>query len=180
MKLSNDRFKILNSEVLYKSKKLQINSLEISLPNGNIVKWDVNVLPSFYYGIPVRDGRVMMTREWREGPGKIITQFTAARMIFNDEEKNLNEIRREMKEEMGLEGGEIEKLITFPWGFRTTGNVTYVIVKNFQIGKTDRDENEIQEIIELPIIGLYDELLQNHAATSDTLLVAKLLEERYL
>jgi hypothetical protein len=180
MELSNDQFKILGSETLYKSKKLQIDSLEILLPNGNVVKWDVNVLPSFYYGIPIRDGRVILTREWREGPGKILTQFTAARMIFDEKEKNLDEIRREMREEMGLEGGEIEELITFPWGFRTTGNVTYVVVKNFKIGETNRDENEIQEIIELPIKGLYNELLQNHAVTSDTLLVAKLLEEKYI
>ncbi len=78
-----------------------------------------------------------------------------------------------------MESGDFEKLIAFPWGFRTSGNVTYFIVENFSLGQTKRDENEIQEIIKLPIKGLYNELLQNHVVASDTLLVAKLLEEKY-
>ncbi len=82
MKLSNDQFKILSREVVYQSKKLQVDELEISLPNGNVDKWSVNVLPDFYYGIPVVDGKVVLTREWREGPAKILTQFTAARCVL--------------------------------------------------------------------------------------------------
>jgi len=179
MKLKNDSFKILGRKTLYKSVKLQIDRAKIQLPNGNIDKWDVNVLPSFYFGVPTVDGKVIMTREWRLGPNKVLTQFTGTRCVSDNENKNLGELKRELKEELGLEGGKYISQITFAWGFRTTGNVTYYTVEGFKIGKTSRDENEIQEIIKLPIKGLFDELLKNHVITSDTLLVAKLLEERY-
>lgn len=179
MKISNNQFKILQSKIVYKSVKLQIDKARISLPNGNIVEWDTNILPSFYYGVPIKDDKVIMTREWRLGPNKIITQFTAARCVSDKEDENLGELRRELKEELGIEGGAYQNIISFPWGFRTSGDVAYFIVKDYSLGKTNRDENEIQEIITLPIKGLYNELINNHAATSDTLLVAKILEEKF-
>ena len=164
MTLSNDQFKIISKKTAYKAEKVQIDTAEISLPNGNVAHWDVVVMPTFYVGLPVVDGNVFMTREWRLGPAKVMTQFSGGRGISDNEEENLGELRRELKEELGLEGGTYEHLISFSAGVRTTGD----------------DENEIQDIISLPIQGLYDELNNNHVVTADTLLAAKLLEEKYL
>ena len=81
------------------------------------------------------------------------------------------------KRSLALKGGVFEEIISFAWGFRITGNVTYFTVTDFEQCKMNRGENEIQEVIKLPIKGLFNELTQNHIVTSDTLLVAKLLEE---
>lgn len=180
MKLTNDQFKILDRLTVYESVKLKIDKAKISLPNGNVVEWDANILPPFYYGVPIKEGKVIMTREWRLGPDKILTQFTASRCISDNEDENIRELKRELKEEIGLEGGAYKSIVTFPWGFRTSGDVTYFTVENYTISETKRDENEIQMVITLSIKGLYNELLKNHVATSDTLLVAKILEEKFL
>jgi hypothetical protein len=179
-KLENNfmSYKILEEDTVYNSTKLKINRAKISLPNGNVAEWDYIALPDFYYAIPIVEDKVLMTKEWRLGPNNFLTQFTAARCIHKDETKDLNELQRELKEELGLEGGIYEKYINFQQGFRTSGIITYFTVKDFKIGDVSRDENEIQEVIELPMKGLFNELLKNHQVTSDTLLVAKLLEEQ--
>ena len=180
MKLSNDQFRIIGKKTAYKAEKVQIDTSEISLPNGNVAHWDVVVMPTFYVGLPVKDGNVLMTREWRLGPAGVMTQFSGGRGISDNEEENLGELRRELKEELGLEGGTYEHLVSFSAGVRITGDVVNYIVTDFTLSDTDRDENEIQDIISLPIKGLYNELSNNHVVTADTLLAAKLLEEKYV
>lgn len=174
-----DQFKILSTTTVFKSEKLRVDRAKISLPNGNIAEWDVNVLPSFYFAAPVKNGLVLMTKEWRLGPNRPLTQFTAARCVYENESENLAELKRELCEELGLIGGTFTPLVTYAWGFRTTGDVTYFAVEDYSLGKTARDENEIQEIIRLPIKGLYRKLTTNHTATGGTLLAAKLLEEKF-
>ena len=113
------------------------------------------------------------------GPCDVLTQFTVARAVHISEEDNLNELRRELREELGLVGGNFEKAIRFAQGSRLSGYTTVYVVTDFELREVDRDDNEIQEIVELPIRGLYTELLANHKVTADTLLVAKLLEEMF-
>ena len=73
-----------------------------------------------------------------------------------------------------------DEMITCQHGFRTMGKITYFILENFKQGETESDKNEIQEIITLPIKGLFRELLKKHTVTADTLLAAKLLEEKFM
>jgi len=175
-----NKYKILNTKTVFKSAKVQVDRETVGLPNGNTADWDVMVYPNFYCGVTITsDEKVLMTREWRQGPHDLLTQFTAARAEHQAEEENLLELKRELKEELGVEDGKFEKIISFAQGTRLTGFRTVYFVTNFALGKTDRDENEIQEIISLPIKGLYSELSKNHITTSETLLIAKLLEENY-
>ncbi len=161
-------FKVLKKKTVYKSEKVQVDTETISLPNGSTADWDVMVYPDFYCGVTITDNKkVLMTKEWRQGPHDYLTQFTAARASHKSEEENLEELKRELKEELGVEGGNYERVIRFSQGTRLTGFRTIHFVTGFTLGHTQRDENEIQEIASLPIGGLY------------TLLIAKLLEERY-
>ncbi len=173
-------YKVLSQQTVYKSLKLQVDKAKIMLPNGKVVEWDTNILPSFYFGVPIVDGKVLMTKEWRLGPRKVITQFTGSRCVSSSLQENLGELARELKEEIGIEKGEYKPLLSFLQGIRSSGKITYFAVENFKLGKTERDQGEFQEIISLPIKGLYQELLKKHRVTSDTLLIAKLLEENYL
>jgi hypothetical protein len=49
-------------------------------------------------------------------------------------------------------------------------------VTDFKQTKPNREEDEIQELIEVPIKNLYEELLAHHVVMPETLLIAKLCE----
>jgi len=171
-------FKVIESNTLYKSEKVQVDREKIFLPTGNHVEWDVMVYPDFYLAVTIKDNNVLLTKEWRQGPHTYLTQFTKARANHKTEKENLTELARELKEEMGVEGGDYEKAVCFSQGERLTGFCTVYFVTNFNLAKTKRDENEIQELIKLPIRGLYKELSTNHVTMAESLLIAKLLEEK--
>jgi hypothetical protein len=171
-------FKVVGSKTLYKSEKVQVDGETIMLPNGHQVEWDVMVYPHFYEAVPIQDNCVLLTKEWRQGPHDYLTQFTKARAFHNTEKENLTELARELKEEMGVEGGNYEKIVRFAQGERLTGFCTVYFVTNFKLSSTRRDENEIQEMIKLPIKGLYEELVLQHVVMPEMLLIAKLLKER--
>ena len=115
-----------------------------------------------------------MTKEWRLGPQKVMTQFTRSH-------STLDELRRELKEELGIIDGDFKKLLKYSYsrGNRTTGFNTIYTINNFKVTKTSRDKNEIQEIIQLPIENLFNNLIENHTVGAETLLIAKLVEEKH-
>ncbi len=172
-------YKVIESKTVYKSEKVQVDKEKIGLPNGQIVEWEVMVYPNFLTGVPVEEGQVLMTKEWRQGPHDYLTQFTATRASHETESENLAELKRELGEELGVTDGDYEKIVHFAQGTRLTGFRTVYLVTNFCITSPDRDENEIQEIIRLPVKGLYLELTGKHVVTAETLLIAKLIEERF-
>lgn len=171
-------FKVVGSKTLFKSEKVQVDRETISLPNGNQAQWDVMVYPDFYEAVTIKNKNVLLTKEWRQGPHDYLTQFTKARASHKTEKENLTELARELKEEMGVIGGVYEKVLSFAQGVRLTGFCTVYFVTNFNLTKTSRDKNEIQELITLPIKGLYQELTTKHVVMPETLLIARLLEER--
>ena len=76
-------------------------------------------------------------------------------------------------------GGKYEKLVEYSNGVRITGLRTIYLVTEFDIDKTKLEENEIVEKVEISLKGLYEELVENHTVTADTLLMAKLAEDKY-
>lgn len=171
--------KIISRKIAYKSQKNQIDQCVVVLPNGNQAEWDVNILPDMMTGVTIIENKVIMTKEYRLSVQNLLTQFTGARCVSTDELENLKHLKRELKEELGVEAGQYEKLFRFANGGHTSGYRTVYLVTDFTMGETQRDENELQEKIDIPIKGLFQELVNNHIVTSDTLLIAKLLEERF-
>jgi 8-oxo-dGTP pyrophosphatase MutT (NUDIX family) len=167
-------YKILNEKLIYNSEKFRFIKAKIQLPNGNIDNWDVIDHPNFVSAIPIIDNHVIMTKEWRPGPQKVIYQLTGA----STNGKNLNNLKKELKEELGLEGGNFSKLISFYNGAHYRGTTTYYTVRNFEIIENDPDENEILRIVKLPIKGLYNFFLDSNATTGPVLFIAKLIEEK--
>ncbi len=172
-------YKVISSKTVFDSTKIRVDSRKIELPNGKVVEWNVVVFPGITTGVPIRNGKVLMVKEWRQGPETYLTQFTGARTPHESDEENLLELKREQKEEMGIIGGKYEMIVKVAMGPHITGFKTIYFITDFEVGDTARDEDELQELIELPIKGLYDELVKNHVVIGDTLLIAKILEERY-
>lgn len=171
------KYRVIDRQTVFKSTKVQVDKELIELPDGSQAEWELMVYPNFYMAVTVRNGHVLMTKEWRQGPEDYLTQFTKARCPHNLEKDNLAELAKELREEMGVIGGKYQKLIRFCHGERLAGFCTVYLLTDFKLGSTNRDPGEFQEIVELPIKGLFQELANKHVVMAETLLVAKLLEE---
>lgn len=175
----NSNYKVLNRKSVYKGRKVFVSDETIQLPNGNIVEWDMIDFPDIFMAIPItKDNQVLMVQQWRQGPKSIMTDFVGVR-LDNPNEDAMRALSRELNEELGIIGGRFEKLVEYSNGVRISGLRTIFMVTEFELDKTNLDENEIVERVEIPLRGLYKELLDNHIVTGDTLLMAKLAEERY-
>lgn len=177
--MKNSDYQLISRNHVYKGKKVNVYDETIKLPNGNIVEWDMVDIPDIYMAIPVtKDEKVLLVKQWRQGPKSIMTDFVGAR-LDNKSEQGLAALKRELAEELGLIGGNYEKLVEYSNGVRISGFRTIYLVTEFDIDKTKLEENEIVEKVEIPLNGLYKELVENHVVTGDTLLMAKLAEEIY-
>jgi ADP-ribose pyrophosphatase len=178
--LNKSDYNVISRDHQYKGKKVNVYNEKIQLPNGNIVEWDMVDFPDIYMAIPVtKENTVLLVKQWRQGPKSIMTDFVGAR-LDDKQENGLEALKRELSEELGLIGGKYEKLVEYSNGVRISGLRTICLVTEFEIDKTNLEENEIVEKVEIPLKGLYNELVENHTVTADTLLMAKLAEERYL
>ena len=178
--MDKHQYKVINRSPSYKGKKVNVFDETIKLPNGNIVEWDMVDFPDIYMAIPVtKEKKVLLVKQWRQGPKSIMTDFVGAR-LDDKSEQGLDALKRELSEELGLVGGKYEKLVEYSNGVRISGLRTIYLVTEFDIDKTKLEENEIVEKVEIPLKGLYEELVKNHVVTGDTLLMAKLAEEKYL
>lgn len=97
----------------------------------------------------------------------------------------LDELKRELREELGLINGSYKKLSLnkHSRGNRTTGFNEIYIVTDFKLIKPKRDQKgdyqELQELIKLPIKNLFSTLSDKYIVDAETLLIAKLIEEKY-
>lgn len=170
-----EEFKSLGKKTVYTSEKVNVSLQKLKLPNGNQVEWDLIEFPDIDMAIPLtKQGTVLMVEEWRQGPQGIMTSFVGARRTDRQE---LVDLRRELKEELGVVNGNYRKLIRFSNGVRITGFHTVYLVTEFDLIKPDTDENEIIEKIELPVNGLYQKLVDKHIVTGATLIMARLVED---
>lgn len=174
-----DSYKLIERRVLYKGKKVTVFDEKIQLPNGNIVEWDMVEFPDIYMAIPVTNKKtVLLVQQWRQGPKAMTTDFVGVRLDDPNEDA-MDALRRELNEELGIVGGKYEKLVEYSNGVRISGVRSIYLLVDFEQSEQNLDENELVDIIELPVKGLYKELSENHVVTGDTLLMAKLVEEKY-
>lgn len=165
--MKNSDYKLISRKQVYKGKKVNVFDETIQPPNGNIVEWDMVDYPDIYMAIPVtEDNTVLMVQQWRQGPKAIMTDFVGAR-LDDPEEKGLEALKREVGEELGIIGGKYELLVKYSNGVRISGTRYIYLLTDFEKSKQNLDENELVEIIELSVEGLYKELRDYHIVTGD-------------
>ncbi len=170
-------YKIINTKEVFRGKKISVISEKIQLPNGKIVEWEAIDNMNFIGAIPVsKKKEAIFTLEWRQGPECEILQITYGR---TDDLDDLTSIKKELNEEVGIYGGKYRELITYASGTRKKGYKRLYIIEDFQIGRTNRDKDEIQKIIKIPINNIFKQIADNYITTSDILLAALLLQEKY-
>lgn len=169
-------FQIQQEEYIFSSEKVNVIAADIILPNQNKVTWNIMNIGGIAIGVPITENKtVLLVTQWRLAAKGYLTDFVGARMGTNDDK--LGDLKKEMKEELGLEGGEYKFMFKSAQGAHIRGINHIYSISNFIIQKQQLDPNEFLDILELPIDGLFNKLSQDYICQAHTLLAAKLLEE---
>ncbi|MEI7579562.1 MAG: NUDIX hydrolase [bacterium] len=171
-------FQILSSTTRYQGNKLRFDTLKLKTPENKVVEWDRVVISDIVYAVPItKENEVILVQEWRTGPEKVLTQLVGAR--YDENHAEISEIKRELEEEIGLQGGTFTKLIgNLSNGPHLSGFKSYYLVEDFTLGKIKRDENEILNIVKIPLDKVLKSLEQDYLTTTGTLLGIKYTLEK--
>ncbi len=102
-------FKILKRDVAYQGRAFDVQRLTVRLPDGNVRLFDlVQHNPSITV-IPVtNDGRILFVRQYRMGAEDSLLELPAG--VLEEGEDPLEGARRELREETGMDAGELKLL----------------------------------------------------------------------
>lgn len=102
-------YQILQRDVAYQGRAFEVQRLTVRLPDGNVRQFDlVQHNPSITV-IPVtNDGRILFVRQYRMGAEDSLLELPAG--VLENGEDPLEGARRELREETGMDAGELKLL----------------------------------------------------------------------
>lgn len=173
--------KRLSGELIYDGCVVHLWRDEIELPDGGrgvreIVRHvgAVAVLPL------TRDGQVICVRQYRYPFAQVLLEIPAGKLDSPDEDV-IEAARRELREETGAVGGELIPLGTlYPSVAIFDEKIHMFAAVGFDMGDTDRDEDEFMEVEKIPLSTLVDMVMSGEIRDAKTqtavLKVARLVE----
>ena len=172
--------KILEKKSLLKSDRLEVISAKAKLDNGNLVNFTYTKFPDVVSVVPVdKNNNVYLCKEWRVAWGKHIVQLPAGTCDSKKEEVNPSiRAHKELKEEVGLKAKRLEKLVTFGISANSRGLHHSFLATGLTKVKRTPEENEIIEVIRMPIKKAYEMFLKGELTTSYTIAGIALAKEK--
>lgn len=171
--------KIQKTDSLYKGKYLELDRLEVKLPDGHIglrevvrVRDSVTVLPWD------KNGNVHLVRQHRSAIGRTILEAPAG--LLDDAETDEHAASRECEEETGYFPHTLEKLLTYAHaeGY-STGFMTLFLGSDLEhTGKIKLDSTEFLEPVTVPFSKLVEMVQNNEIIDSKTILSTLLAKDR--
>ena len=171
---------ILEKKTLLKSGRLEVISAKAKLDNDNLVNFTYTKFPMTVSIVPVdENNNVYLCKEWRVAWNRHIIQLPAGVCENKKEEIDPStRAHKELVEEVGLKAKKLEKLATS--GISANSNGIHHIFLATKLIKTERhlDENEIIEVIEMPVNEAYEMFLMGELTTGYTILGLSLAKEK--
>jgi len=171
--------KIEKSESLYKGKYLELDRLEVTLPDGRTglrelvrVRNSVSILPLD------EEGNVHLVRQHRPAIGRTILEAPAG--LQDEGETDEDAASRECEEETGFYPHKLEKLLTYAHaeGYSTGFMTLYLGTDLEHTGKIKLDSTEFLEPVALLFSELEEMVKKNEIIDSKTILFTFLLKNR--
>ena len=181
--MQNDKLteKKISGELIYDGQVVHLWRDEIELPDGGrgvreIVRHvgAVAVLPL------TEDGEVICVRQYRYPFAEVLLEIPAGKLDSPDEDI-IEAARRELREETGAVGGELIPLGTlYPSVAIFDEKIHMFAAVGFDMGETDRDEDEFMEVEKIPLSTLVEMVMSGEIRDAKTqtavLKVARLVE----
>jgi ADP-ribose pyrophosphatase len=171
--------KIQKRESLFKGKYLELDRLEVKLPDGRTgvrecvrVRNSVSILPLD------ENGNVHLVRQHRPAIGRTILEAPAG--LLDHDETCENAACRECEEETGFFPHKLEKLLTYAHaeGY-STGFMTLFLGTDLEnTGKMKLDSTEFLEPVAIPFSAMEKMVEENQIIDSKTILFTLLIKNR--
>lgn len=171
---------ILEKKSLLKSDRLEVISAKAKFDNGNLVNFTYTKFPMTVSIVPVdENNNVYLCKEWRVAWEKYIIQLPAGVCENKEEEKNPSiRANKELIEEIGMKAERLEKLVTSGISANSNGIHHIFLATNLSKAESKPEENEIIEVIKMPINKAYEMFLSGELTTAYTILGLKLAKEK--
>lgn len=110
MEINVEHIKRTARDLVYKGTILDMYADTISVPNGNVVKWDFIEHKGAAAVVPVLDdGRIILVRQYRNALDRETLEIPAGGL--NPNEPTIEAAARELEEETGYKSSHLEPLI---------------------------------------------------------------------
>lgn len=171
--------KTISTKHIYNGNIITVESLTVTLPDGKEATRDIVLHPGASAVIPLNEnGELYMVTQYRKPIEKISLEIPAGKL-----DKNENPAvcaRRELKEETGLEAGNIKHLVSMHSTPGFCNEVLHLYVAtDLKEGEACADEDEFISSQKFPISDLLDRVL-HHEITDAKTIVGILLADKII
>jgi ADP-ribose pyrophosphatase len=166
------REKTLKTELVFSGKFLHIWRDDVELPDGQRSFREYIKHPGAALIVPVREnGDLVMIRQYRHAVGQVFLEFPAGKADRG--ETTDQTARRELREEVGYQAGQLEKLTRIhPVIGYSNEFIDLYVARNLQATATARDADELLEIVEMPFAELMERIWKGEVSDVKTQLAA--------
>ena len=181
--MQNDNLteKRLSGELIYDGCVVHLWRDEIELPDGGRGVREIVRHVGAVAVLPLTDkGEVICVRQYRYPFAEVLLEIPAGKLDSPDEDI-IEAARRELREETGAIGGELIPLGTlYPSVAIFDEKIHMFAAVGFDMGETDRDEDEFMEVEKIPLSTLVEMVMSGEIRDAKTqtavLKVARLVE----
>lgn len=105
-------FELINSEKMYQGRAFKVRRDQVRAPDGNVLALDIVEHVGAVTVVPVDEqGRIWLVRQYRHAAGKVLLELPAGTLEAGEDPQVC--ALREIREEIGLAAGKVEKLGEF-------------------------------------------------------------------
>lgn len=141
--------KTIDSKKIYNGKVLRLRVDEVVLNNGHKTSREIVEHNGAVAIIPILDGEKMfLVKQFRKAIEQELIELPAGKIEKGEDPKE--SALRELEEEIGYKAGSIEKIFSIYTSPGFSNEIIHIYVaKNLIKTKTDRDEDELMDVIVL-------------------------------
>ena len=172
-------YELLNRILIYTGRIFKLATHEYRLPDGRTYKYDVIEHPGAVTVVPVdKDGNLIFVRQYRVGSESELLEFPAG--VLEEDEDPLSCAARELREETGMAGDQLERLGDFYMvpGYSSEHMHIYLATGLYP-APLPQDRDEFLELVRLPLKRVL-EMARGGQIHDGKTLAALLIAEQHL
>jgi len=160
---------VIGTQEIYSGRVVHLRIDTIRQPNGFEGKREIVAHPGAVCVVPIRDdGMVLMVRQFRLAAGQALLEVPAGTREKGEDPREC--ALRELEEETGYQAADLQPLYTayLAPGYSTELMYAYMAT-GLTLGKTNPDEGENVETVEIPITEVESRVLSGEFADAKTI-----------
>lgn len=171
--------KTIDKKHIYDGSVIKVEALTVELPDGKESKRDLIVHPGASVVIPLNDkGELYMVTQYRKAIEKVSLEIPAGKLDKGENPADC--ARRELKEETGLDAGNLEHLISVHSTPGFCNEVLHLyIATDLKEGTACADEDEFISCSRVPVAELVNKVLK-HEITDAKSIIGILMADKIL